>query len=218
MAHTIDKTPDFDLLETILWQDGGYFLLDLHLARLSASAGHFGYTADKKTIMRTLSETARDFSFGSDHRVRLLVNKAGRPSVTHKKIEAMPELPVKVALSDKHTDRDDVFLYHKTTNRAFYDAAHAEAKAKGLFDIIFSNNEGEITEGAITSILVRKADMFFTPPVLSGLLPGVYRAHLLDSDEYPIKEKVLFKEDLFGADEIFVMNSVRKLLPARLVR
>ena len=215
-----DRTEEafFGLIETILWENGKYFLFDLHMERLLGSARHFAIPADKEKIMRAIAEVSRPFSSREDYRVRLVLNKQGRPDVTYGVLDKAAGEAVKIAFSDRATDSEDVFLYHKTTNRALYDAASAEARAKGLFDMIFANKEGEITEGARTNVMVRKGKEYFTPPVFCGLLPGVYRAFLLESRQLPVKEKVLYKEDLLSADEIFVMNSVRKLLPAELAR
>lgn len=47
-----------------------------------------------------------------------------------------------------------------------------------------------------------------TPPVECGLLPGTFRAWLLDRGE--VKEKVLTIDALKKAEEIYVVNSVRK--------
>ena len=66
-----------------------------------------------------------------------------------------------------------------------------------------------MTEGAISNIFVRKEKTFFTPPVACGLLPGVYRGHLLKKDPRKYKEKRLRLKDLEEADAIYLVNSVR---------
>ena len=215
-----DRTEEasFGLIETILWENGKYFLFDLHMERLLGSARHFSIPADKEKIKRAIADISRPFSSRENYRVRLVLDRHGKADVNYAVLDGNADAPVKIAFSDKTTDSEDIFLYHKTTNRALYDAASAEARAKGFFDMIFANKEGEITEGAITNVMVRKGKDYFTPPVFCGLLPGVYRAFLLESRQLPVKEKVLYKEDLLSADEIFVMNSVRKLLPAELAR
>ena len=46
-----------------------------------------------------------------------------------------------------------------------------------------------------------------TPPVSCGLLPGTFRAHLLD--EGTITEQVLRREDLARATAAWMVNAVR---------
>jgi para-aminobenzoate synthetase/4-amino-4-deoxychorismate lyase len=43
--------------------------------------------------------------------------------------------------------------------------------------------------------------------VACGLLPGIYRRHLLETK--PAEEKVLRMEDLATADAIYICNAVR---------
>ena len=90
-------------------------------------------------------------------------------------------------------------------------------RGKNIFDVLFLNQDNEITEGAITNLVIKKDKNYWTPSLASGLLPGVYREYLLDVNKIPLKEKVLYKEDLINADKIFVANSVRKMLPAKLI-
>ena len=47
-----------------------------------------------------------------------------------------------------------------------------------------------------------------TPPVACGLLPGVFRAMLLDAGE--IQERVIAKADLATADRVWLVNSLRE--------
>ena len=49
---------------------------------------------------------------------------------------------------------------------------------------------------------------YITPPVSCGLLPGTFRAWLLDRME--IEEKPIKISEFKNCDEIFVINSLRK--------
>jgi para-aminobenzoate synthetase/4-amino-4-deoxychorismate lyase len=63
---------------------------------------------------------------------------------------------------------------------------------------------------------VEKDARWFTPPVECGLLPGVYRRHLLETRP-DIEERVLFLDDLRHADAIYLANAVRELRRVNLV-
>ena len=76
--------------------------------------------------------------------------------------------------------------------------------------MLFLNLRGEVTEGAISNIFIEKDGRWFTPPIECGLLPGVYRRHLLETRP-EIEERVLFEEDLRHADAIYLANAVRGL-------
>ena len=67
-------------------------------------------------------------------------------------------------------------LFHKTTCREEYDQAWQLAETQGAFDMLFCNERGELTEGGRSNVFVKIKDRYWTPPVSSGLLPGVMRA------------------------------------------
>ena len=52
-----------------------------------------------------------------------------------------------------------------------------------------------------------------TPPLESGVLPGVYRAHLLE-ERNDIDEEVLGLDDLLSADQIYLCNAVHGMREA----
>lgn len=115
--------------------------------------------------------------------------------------------PVDVALADEAIDPADRFLYHKTTRRERYEAGMSEAQSRGLFDLIHRNAQGELTEGCITNLLVEMDGRRVTPALACGLLPGVWRAGLLESGE--AEEGRVLMDDLPRITRIWVGNAVR---------
>jgi len=104
---------------------------------------------------------------------------------------------------------DDFRLLHKTSLRAFYDAARAIG---GGDEVVFFDDAGYVTEGSFTNVFAPRNGVLLTPPASRGLLQGVLRAELL-ADGRAI-EADLRKEDL--AQGFMLGNSVRGLTPARL--
>lgn len=199
--------PPFELLESLLW-DEGYFLLEKHLRRLSNSADYFGIPLDLEAIKQRLAEIARTLP-GAQHKIRLRVTRSGAAHIDS--CIARPPGRFKVGLALKPIDSTDPFLYHKTTHRSHYDALRL-ARPK-LDDVILWNEHGEITESTIANVVVKRAGAWLTPPVSSGLLPGVMREHLLQAGE--ISEAVITKEDLAQAESIALINSVRKWIDVK---
>ncbi|HEU4880917.1 MAG TPA: aminotransferase class IV, partial [Longimicrobium sp.] len=95
---------------------------------------------------------------------------------------------------------------HKTTARAEYERRAATRPEAD--DVLLVNERGELTESAIANLVVRMDGALWTPPLESGLLPGVFRAHLLAAGE--IRERVLHPADLARAEDVWLVNSVRK--------
>jgi len=107
------------------------------------------------------------------------------------------------------------FLYHKTTNRAFYEDELARLNAEtGCDEVIFLNERGEVTEGSRHNVFVRHGDQLLTPPIFAGVLPGTLRQELIEAGDPPVVERTLTLEDLANADEVYLGNSVRGLVPA----
>lgn len=103
----------------------------------------------------------------------------------------------------------DPYLYHKTTNRDLYDTELRKHKQLGYDEVLFCNQHGEVTEGAISNILAKIDGTWVTPDVRCGLLPGVYRGHLLKRMSGKLREARVSLKDLLGAERILLCNSVR---------
>lgn len=124
--------------------------------------------------------------------------------------KAATAAPSRVCISTERTDPADPMLYHKTTERALYARAFRQAARDGFDDVLFLNQRGEVTEGAISNVFIVKDGRWFTPPIECGLLAGVFRRHLLESRP-EIEERVLSLDDLRSADAIYLTNAVRGL-------
>jgi para-aminobenzoate synthetase/4-amino-4-deoxychorismate lyase len=97
-------------------------------------------------------------------------------------------------------------LYHKTTHRRIYETVLAACS--GCDDILFWNERGEITETSIANVVINIDGELITPPVRCGLLPGTFRAWLLDQGK--VREKIIKVEALKQSKTIYLINSVRK--------
>lgn len=208
---------DFQLIETILWEsDRGYFLLDLHLERLSESAAYFKFLCDEKVVLKTLRREALNFDKDRGYRVRLLLDKEGEVTTVSTAIET-DNAERLITFSDRRTSSSDIFLFHKTTNRKLYDDEYKRCRKKGFYDIIFQNEKGQITEGAISNIFIKKNNIYYTPPIECGLLKGVYRRYLMRNRLFPVEEKILYPEEIRYADEILLTNAIRKAVRVKLI-
>jgi 4-amino-4-deoxychorismate lyase len=202
------------LIETIRWSPGeGFHLIELHLSRLARSAKALQYHCDFEKVRSKLRAGVANLE--QQLRVRLVLHPDGEVSVTLTPHSGTPPGTVwGLALSPSRLDPDDSLLRHKTTSRALYDQERARLCRAGVDEVVFLNLRGEVCEGAITNIFVARGETLLTPPVSCGLLPGVLRAHLLESGR--AEEAVLRREDLENG-QVFVGNSLRGLIPARLV-
>jgi para-aminobenzoate synthetase/4-amino-4-deoxychorismate lyase len=182
------------------------------LQRLAASAEFFGLLYDEAAIRAGLEGQ----EFPADAmRVRLTLDAEG-PVITAIPLPPGPAL-FRFAIAPEPLDSQSLWLRHKTTNRAFYDAPRQRAQAEsGVDEVVFVNERGELTEGSITSLFIERDGVLLTPPLASGLLPGTLRAELLARGE--AREQLLTPDDFNTAEAIWLGNSVRGLLRAEWVR
>jgi len=208
--------PEVRLIETMAFHPGeGYVLLDRHLARLSATAHYFGYPMDEGGLRARLAAYCEADS--SAQRVRLELDEDGGLALSKTPLaggEAAQSWPVCIA--DETVLSSDPFLFHKTTVRQFYDQTRARyAEETGCREVLFLNEKAFVTEGSYTNVFVRKNGRLLTPALEHGLLPGVLRAGLLDMRA--AFEADLTLDDLAAAEAVYVGNSVRGLVPVKLI-
>lgn len=202
----------FQLIETLKLTDGMYPLLHRHLARLAASAAHFGFVWRASAVQAVLQGVASHHDQGA-WRVRLLLGRDGHLDTEAFALEATPEAYA-VAWASAPVQSGDEFLRHKTTHRSMY-APHVPAADSGLFDTLLYNERDEITEFTRGNVVVALDGRQLTPALSCGLLPGTLRAELLDKGE--IAEAVIHRSDLTRAEGLWFINGVRGRVPCRLV-
>ncbi|MCG6141461.1 chorismate-binding protein [Leptospira mtsangambouensis] len=205
---TNPNLPSFEILETIRFRKGHYFLKDLHLERMEETANRFGYPFSKQKAEACLKAHTHSAIGGSVFRLRFLLNERGEfrfESFPLTKPKIRPK--IRLGFADHPIDSKDLFLYHKTTNRSFYQKMLEECKAKSIDDCILFDPENRILETNIRNLFLKKSKFWFTPTLETGGLPGVFREALIRKGW--VKETVLFQSDLLEADEILVGNSLR---------
>ncbi|MDT8334911.1 MAG: aminodeoxychorismate synthase component I [Desulfurivibrionaceae bacterium] len=222
--------PEFQLIETLLYRpQGGFWLLGRHLDRLEKSAAYWGFSFCREEAVSVLEQGVLSAATEECRRIRLLLHKDGGLAV---ETFACPDPfqvgdegngePLPVVLSSSHTDSTDPFYYHKTTCRNLYDPERKRALAAGFYEVLYRNERGEMTEGGVTNLFVRKKGRLLTPPRACGLLGGVFRAALLAGEAkapggLSVAEEIIGLEALENAEEVYVGNSVRGLVRVRLV-
>lgn len=196
--------PSFRLLETLRLDRGRFALLDGHLARLAKSAEQLSRPVDLCAARAALQGLAAARPKGR-WRVRLLADAAGGIEVTAEPMGRLGGSAGPVGLAAEPVSAFDPWLRHKTTRREVY--ARALASRPDCRDVILWNERGEITEATIANVVLRLRGRLLTPAASCGLLPGVRRAALLDRGR--VAEAVLTRQDLFRAEAVWLVNSLR---------
>jgi para-aminobenzoate synthetase/4-amino-4-deoxychorismate lyase len=207
-----------------------YLLLERHLARLEASLQYFNSAVqlDREQACHLLAQHAAklleeqaqqgDSASASAYRVRLVADLSGQIQIDSNspKLAALAptKMPQLVTLAKQAIARNELSLYHKTTNRSLYEQRRLEYVGTGeqatkSFDTLLWNEDGELTEFTIGNLVVELAGegQLWTPPLTSGLLAGTLRAELLALSH--ITERTLYLTDLPKLRRMWLINSVR---------
>ncbi|GAM08662.1 aminodeoxychorismate synthase component 1 [Geobacter sp. OR-1] len=201
-AFASTPLPAVGLIESLRLENGTYPRRERHLHRLTWSAGRLGMPCDRGEAERLLDTESRKPGI---RKVRLHLDRTGTLSVGSAPLQDEPS-PLLLALDNDHpAEPDDLLLFLKTDCRERYEAARA--RHPDVDEVLLLNSRGELTEGSYNSLVLKINGEMITPPLASGLLPGILREELLERGE--LAERVLYPADLWQAEEIWLINSVR---------
>lgn len=202
--------PDFRLIETLRFDPTeGFIRQERHLARMQRSAMALDISFDLGQAIATLEAARGDQAL----RCRLTLDASGGFALTTGALSRNPSR-WRVAVAPQRLDAADPWLHHKTTRRALYDNARADLPEE-LDEWLFLNAGDELCEGTITNVFVETGDgRHLTPPLSSGLLPGILREELLADGK--VTEAPISLTLLQNARSVHVGNSLRGLIKAEL--
>jgi para-aminobenzoate synthetase / 4-amino-4-deoxychorismate lyase len=206
-----EDRPPISLIETLRHEPGAGFVRgELHLARLARSARILGLHFDPEQISRRMVERASE-EIGPS-RVRLELFEDGTFNVEARGLAQGSHSAWTYVVSEQRVPSGDALARHKTSWRAIYDEEYARQRAlTGCDQVIFLNERGEVAEGNVANVFVRRDGRLLTPPLSAGALDGCLRSALLASGD--CEEAVLYPADL-EQGEAYLGNSLRGLVRA----
>jgi len=206
------KPIQFQALETFAYSaEHGFEMLEQHLKRAEKTQAYFKRTYCREKVASAITKSLSELASSNIQRakMRLLIDRCGDVCIEKTKLETTgwDKQNLKIVISTDRVDSKNIFLYHKTTNRAFYNTHFKAALAAGYDEVVFINERNEITEGSISNIFIRKGKNWYTPPVCSGLLAGIWRENMIK--RLNARERILSTKDLIESDEVLIGNSIR---------
>ena len=225
------------IYETLRTYHGRPFLFDRHVRRLRNSARmivlDIPFTDDDLASQIRDTMAAADLN-GSEAYIRVLVTRGigeltydpqatPTPSVViivKPHIDAPPDVyerGVRVVIVDvvrNHPQTVNPMI--KSNNLLNSALGMQEALRKGGFEGIMRNYRGELSECTTSNLFIVKDGAALTPPLESGLLPGITREFLFEIGKeagVDVREQVLRDSDLLSADEAFLTSTTREAVP-----
>jgi len=194
----------FEILETLAMQDGTLQHEAAHLARMAASAAHFGFPWSLQGAQQALA-TLRLQHPGGSWRVRLRLSSNGSFQAEAFALAPTPA-PVRLQLAASPLpEADSEFVRHKTTRRGHYEPF--TPTDPDVFDTVLWNAQGEVTECTRGNVAFLLDGHWVTPAAGCGLLPGVGRAHWLEQGR--LVEAIIRLSDLPRVQALAFVNSLR---------
>lgn len=213
----------YGIFETILIKNRWPIFWEEHLIRLEKSCSKLGLN------MKYASEMLLDGALSIikingivDGILRLTLT--GYPNIFMTVKAGTPydanfyDTGVSVTISNKNCYSNNWLSHHKTASYMEKLLIREDAKKLGFLEAILINEKGNLAEGCASNIFCVYDQVIYTPPIESGILPGVVRDIVINAaEEYnlPIVEKDIPIKQLYNSKEVFLTNSLMGIMPVR---
>ncbi len=224
----------YGLFETMRAYEGKIFLLDRHLGRLLDAAAFLDMDCglSEQNLVRACYDTLRANDL-QDARLRLTVSRGAAgpfpgavagaaPTVLATAAACAPLSPeiyrkgFTALVASPRRDSQSRLSQLKTTSYLGNVLARIEAQALGADEALLLNGRGFIAEGSTSNIFLVQEAGLSTPPVESGILPGITRGAVMELARnlgIGVEEYEVRLEELADFEEAFLTNSVMELVP-----
>ena len=225
------------IYETVRTYHGRPFLYERHMRRLRNSAGMIDLAlpfSDAQLASQIRDTMAAADLDGSEAYIRVLVTRGVGDLTYDPKATPVPSVIIIVKTQVDPTPEDyergvgvvivDVIRNHpetvnpmiKSNNLLNSALAMQQAIRRGAFEGIMRNYQGDLSECTTANLFIVKDGVALTPPLASGLLPGITREFFFEIGKelgVNVREVVLRDDDLFSADEAFLTSTTREAVP-----
>ncbi|GIX41331.1 MAG: aminodeoxychorismate synthase, component I [Leptospiraceae bacterium] len=200
--------PDY-IFTTMKYSGGIIYFEKSHIQRLINTKNFFQFPIKEQKIINAFSRLKKHLEkISYPIRIHFRIYKNGKIYIKLNKLNYKKN--IKICLSNKKINPENIFLYFKTSNREIYTKEFDFYKKLGYEEVLFQNKEGFITEGSFTNIIIKIKNEFYTPPKEAGILNGILRQKLIQKGR--VKEKNITLVELKEANQIYLINSVRGII------
>ncbi|WP_337286328.1 aminotransferase class IV [Candidatus Methylomirabilis sp.] len=224
------------LFETIRAYAGWVFGLERHLARLKKGADQIGipFKGDVGKWRQVMGELLRRNRLqAADASLRLTVTRgpdvlgsllppAAPPSPTL----LLVARPLDAGIAERQQVGIGAVTVHwgspfnplqiKSLDYLYNMLAMAQAHREGAQEALFADRDGCVVEGATSNLFSFSKGVLTTPPLSSGLLPGITRdviIGLAKKEGLTVSEAPVYLSDLLAVDEAFLTGSLKEITP-----
>ena len=217
------------LFETMKLVNGNIPLTDYHFERLFEGMKLLGFKIPglftKEKLLAEIKELAEKNNCSNLARVRLSVSRGNggvndcddqlqytiECTAADENINRLNESGFSIDVFPDAIKSCDKFSNLKSSNYLTYVMAAKFARENKLNDALILNQNHRICEASIANLFWIKDKAIFTPPLSEGCVAGIMRKFLIEKIKNAtsqVEEKVLTREVLLDADELFLTNAV----------
>lgn len=205
------------IFETLRTYGGKIWQMEEHMERLFESAKMRGWKLPWKPedLEKIVKKTLQKNNF-KEARIRITItagNTAPTIFIWAQKLASFPDGAYSRGVSAITFPLERPFPQMKTTSLQPILIARTEMARKRVFEALLINWKGFITEGTWTNVFIVKKKLLITPRL--GVLLGTTRSAVLKIARklFRIKQRDITRRELLNADECFVTNAVKGIVP-----
>ena len=215
------------LFETLRTWGGVSPLLPRHLARMTRSAEALGLPLDPAALpdAAAIADLLQANGAAGDAVIRITLSggvpEGGSALVWMRQAPLPPPLGATgavVGFAPGTLAEGDLLARHKTLNYWSRRLAYEQGRQQGADEVLLATPDGRFWEGTRTNLFLVRDEALLTPGLSGPVLPGIMRALVLELAAgiglAPVVcERGVSGTDLETADEVFLTNAVRGLVP-----
>jgi branched-chain amino acid aminotransferase len=213
------------LFETLRTRNGQPALLDRHLDRLRRSAETLQIPLHPASLpdAGAVADLLRESRMRGEARLRITATggvSASAGSTVWMRCDPLSPDPTTTGAvlvpAPWPIVYDDPLARHKSLNYWSRRLAFEDARRRGADEALFSTPDGRIWEGSRTNLCLIRDETLWTPGLEGPIVPGIMRGLVLEratSLGLAIREGDLSGHDLDEAEEVFLTNAVRGMIP-----
>ncbi len=222
----------YALFETMRAYGGKIFRLDDHLRRLGASSEKLRISVDARALKEPILDLVRMNEL-KEARIRVTVSVGAGGSVPDTSscekptvlITANAYSPYQMAVYERgfsgiistiRRNSRSPLPGMKTANYLENLLARREAGAAGADEALLLNENGVVAEASASNFFLTSGEVVKTPPLDSGILPGITRGVVLElaaRHGIPTAEEDIPPGHISAAAESFLTNSLIEVMP-----
>jgi len=184
------------------------YATDRHLARMAASAASIRLPIDTVALAQDIDRLLAASAPAEDAALRLMLTRGGRRILI---IEKLPDFPASVSLACVTYSPVRLLDGVKSLSYAANVLAGRMAREQGFDDALLVTPHGRVLEAPTSSFFWVKDAELLTPPLEDRVLDSITRRLILDA--VGGREAITTREHLDGADEAFLVSSLREVTP-----